>query len=155
MALQYLIIHSTLSPEGVNITTDEIAKKHKERGWGKTGYSDLINIDGTVSSMIKYNNSFKSYDWDLSYKGENINGSARHIAYVGGVNKGNNLIQDTRTDNQKESLKAYVKYMIMRHPDIKVAGHGQFTKKACPSFNVNKWLESIGVKKKNMLIFEQ
>ena len=51
---------------------------------------------------------------------------------------------------QKEALETYVKFMILRHPFIKVVGHNQLSQKSCPSFNVPNWLKQIGVSSYNI-----
>ena len=59
--LTYLIIHCTATPEGREVTSDEIRKWHtspppKGRGWKQVGYSDMIHLDGTLENLVPYNN---------------------------------------------------------------------------------------------------
>jgi len=147
MDLKYLIIHSTMTKEGKNVVLGDIISNHKDKGFSNVGYSDIIDIDGNILSLTKYNPSGRCFDWSLGHEIDDCSG---YIAYIGGINKESTYLKDTRTDSQKETLEIYVKYMIKRHPNIIIAGHNQFNKKPCPSFNVSEWLHEIGVEDKNI-----
>ncbi len=144
--LIYLVIHCTDTPAGREIYKRDIEQWHlKERGWSRVGYSDLIQTNGKLVNLIPFNQNDIVDNWEISNGAKGYNGVARHVVYAGG--KGG----DTRTRQQKNSLELYVKYMILRHPHIKVIGHNQVSTKTCPSFNVAFWLRSIGVSEKNIL----
>ena len=140
--LKYLIIHSTNTREGKDI---------RLIGNIKSLYSDVVDISGNIINFISDNKDNRLINWKLKYNNENIDYTSRHIAYVGGVNKNNTNAKDTRTEKQKETLEIYVKYMIKRHPNIKIAGYNQFKEKSSPGFQVDKWLQEIDVKEKNIL----
>ena len=136
-----------MTKEGKSVVAKDIINNHKDRGFSSVGYSDIIDVNGNILSLTKYNPTGRCVDWLL---GEEIDNYSRHIAYTGGVNKSSTYLKDTRTDSQKETLEIYIKYMIRRHPSIIVAGHNQFNNKSCPSFNVSEWLNEIGVEDKNI-----
>ena len=136
-----------MTKEGRNVVLGDIISNHQDKGFSNVGYSDIIDIDGNILSLTKYNPSGRCKDWML---GKEIDNYSRHIAYMGGINKESTYLKDTRTDSQKETLEIYVKYMIKRHPNILIAGHNQFNNKPCPSFNILEWLYEIGVKDKNI-----
>jgi hypothetical protein len=79
-----------------------------------------------------------------------MNAFSKHIVYVGGMDKAYKNPKDTRTAKQLETMKNYILAFIKKHPDIKVCGHNQYDAKACPSFNVENYLKSIGVAEKNI-----
>ena len=56
------------------------------------------------------------------------------------------VVHDTRTPAQKEAMKRYVLDFHKRFPGVRIVGHNQLAAKACPSFDVPEWLESIGIK---------
>jgi len=144
--LKYLVIHCTDTPEGREVYKKDIEQWHlKERGWSRVGYSDLIQLDGTLINFIEFDQDDTVDSWELSNGARGYNGVSRHVVYSGG--KGG----DTRTNAQKTALAVYVKYMIMRHPSIKVVGHNQLSTKSCPSFSVPKWLQEIGISQTNIL----
>jgi len=155
--LKYLVIHCLATPEGREITKKDIEKWHlKERGWSRVGYSDMVHIDGRLENLIEFDQDDNVDSWEISNGARGYNGIARHIAYVGGASSSKEAWmrfyppKDTRTDEQNYTLEQYVRYMILRHPDIKVIGHNQISNKSCPSFDVSAWLRSICIDEKNI-----
>jgi N-acetylmuramoyl-L-alanine amidase len=156
--LTYLVIHCTATPEGREVSADEIRRWHtspkpKGRGWKQVGYSDIIHLDGTVENLVPYNDDDVVDTWEITNGASGINSISRHVVYAGGVSADDvKKAKDTRTWLQELAMITYVKETIARHPNIKVAGHNQFAQKACPSFNVPIWLMAIGVPDKNIYI---
>lgn len=154
MKLKYLIIHCTATPEGREVTKQDIldwhtARKPRGRGWRKAGYTDLIKLDGTIENITPFNQDDDVDGFEVANGARGLNGMSRHVAYAGGTDRNGNP-EDTRTDEQLDTLEAYVLVMIARYPDIKVLGHNQVSSKACPSFGVPDWLEDIGVSDDNI-----
>ena len=156
--LTYLVIHCTATPEGREVSADEIRRWHtspkpKGRGWKQVGYSDIIHLDGTVENLVPYNDDDVVDSWEITNGASGINSISRHVVYAGGVSADDvKKAKDTRTWLQELAMITYVKETIARHPNIKVAGHNQFAQKACPSFNVPVWLMAIGVSDENIYI---
>ena len=156
--LKYLVAHCLATPEGRVVTKADVLRMHTSpvsqggRGWKKAGYSDLIYLDGSLVNIIPFNQDDKVDPWEVSNGVRGLNGISRHYAYVGGVAMDGKTPKDTRTPDQKVSEETYVKYMVLRHPHIKVLGHYQAkgANKACPSYNVPNWLRSIGIPEKNI-----
>ena len=165
--LDYLVIHCTATRAGVMVDADDIVRWHKSpvkmggRGWSRVGYSDMIYLDGSLINLTPFNQDNKVDNDEMSWGVKGINTRSRHVVYVGGLeydyetpldedDKPGQMPADTRTPNQLHAMEVYVKYMILRHPYIKVAGHNQFAAKACPSFSTPKWLRSIGIPEKNI-----
>jgi len=158
--LKFLVIHCTDTPEGREVTKADIKQWHiVERGWHKMGYSDLIQLDGTLVQLHKFNQDNTVDNWEITNGAKGYNGISRHVVYAGGASnfkpKWAKVYppKDTRTLSQMRTLETYVKYMILRHPNIKVIGHNQISNKACPSFNVGEWLNDIGIQQKNIGLY--
>lgn len=154
MKLQYLVLHCTATPAGMRVTPEDIRFWHtsappKGRGWRQVGYSDMILLDGTLVNLVPYNDDDNVDRWEITNGVAGINSQSRHVVYVGGTDK-QLKAKDTRTPEQLQTLSDYVRRTILKHPDIKVAGHNQFAAKACPSFSVPLWLSSIGVDTRNI-----
>ena len=60
-----------------------------------------------------------------------------HVCYVGGLDKSKKA-KDTRTQAQRETLNTIIGGLLKEYPDASVHGHNEFSKKACPSFDVQK-----------------
>jgi len=156
--LNYLALHCTATPEGFPVTREDIIRMHTYpvhlggRGWKRPGYSDIIYLDGSLVNISSFDQDDNVDNWEITNGIKGLNGQARHIVYVGGLDKQGRKPLDTRTEGQRHTMEIYVKYMVLRHPYIKVMGHNQApnAKKACPSFDVPEWLRSIGIRDKNI-----
>ncbi len=149
--LEYLVIHCTATPPGREVSAEDIRRWHTApvskggRGWKQVGYTDIIHLDGTVERLVKNNEDNQVDPWEITNGAKGYNSKSRHIVYVGGVSKDGKTPEDTRTDQQKKALAAYVLDFHKRHPSVKIVGHGDLAAKACPSFDVPSFLKQIGV----------
>lgn len=148
--LKYLVIHCTATAEGREVTSSEIRHWHTDpvskggRGWRQVGYTDMIHLDGTVERLVKNNEDARVDSWEITNGAKGYNSVSRHVVYVGGCDK-RLKPKDTRTAAQKAALKAYVLDFHRRFPKVKIIGHCELAAKACPSFDVKKWLKEIGI----------
>lgn len=151
-ALKYLVIHCTATPEGRNLTAQDIIRMHTApvsqggRGWSRVGYSDMIDLNGRLINLRPYNENDIVEDNEFTNGALGLNREARHVVYVGGVDKAGNP-KDTRTEAQKATLADYVKKFHKLHPQAVILGHRDIpgVHKACPSFDVRSWLKEIGL----------
>lgn len=150
--LQYLVIHCTATPEGREVTSDEIRHWHTDpvskggRGWKQVGYTDMFHLDGKRERLVQNNEDAYVDGWEITNGAVGYNSVSRHIVYVGGCAANGKTTKDTRTQKQREALKAYVLDFHRRFPNVKIVGHNQLSAKDCPSFDVPKWLKEIGIK---------
>ena len=149
--LEYLVIHCTATPEGREVSAADIRRWHTSpppmgRGWKQVGYTDLFHLDGSIERLVSNNEDANVDPWEITNGAAGYNGISRHIVYAGGVDVNNiDREKDTRTPAQREAMKRYVLDFHRKHPSVKIVGHCQLAKKACPSFDVPKWLQSIGI----------
>ena len=72
--------------------------------------------------------------------------TCRHVVYVGGVAPDGRTAKDTRTAAQKAALERYVRLFHRRFPSVRIVGHNELNSgKACPSFDVQQWLEKLKI----------
>jgi hypothetical protein len=149
--LKYLVIHCTATPEGRAVSAADIRKWHTDpvsrggRGWKQVGYTDLIHPDGKVERLVQNNEDAYVDDWEVTNGASGYNSVSRHIVYAGGVARDGKTSRDTRTPAQAEAMEKYVKDFHRRFPAVRIIGHNELAAKACPSFNVQKWLKQIGI----------
>lgn len=149
--LKNLVIHCTATAEGREVSADDIRRWHTDpvkkggRGWRQVGYTDMIHLDGKVERLVDNNEDGKVDPWEITNGTKGYNSVSRHIVYVGGVAADGKTPKDTRTDSQKRSLEHYVQDFHKRFPHVRIVGHNELAAKACPSFNVQSWLKSIGI----------
>lgn len=151
MKLQYLVLHCTATPEGREVSADEIRRWHTApqseggRGWKQVGYTDMIHLDGTVERLVGNNEDAEVDAWEVTNGVKGYNSVSRHVVYVGGTDSDGNP-KDTRTEAQRRAMADYVKDFHRRHPAVRIVGHNELNSaKACPSFDVQAWLKEIGI----------
>ena len=109
----------------------------------------MIHLDGRVERLVNNNEDAWVDPWEITNGAKGYNAVSRHVVYVGGVDANNRKkAKDTRTAAQKEALKKYVLDFHKKFPRVKIIGHYQVANKACPSFDVPKWLKEIGIDQK-------
>lgn len=149
--LKYLVLHCTATAEGREVSSDEIWAWHTNpvckggRGWKQVGYTDLIHLDGRVERLVSNNEDANVDPWEITNGAAGYNSVSRHVVYAGGVAVDGKTAKDTRTQAQKQAMEAYVKDFHKRFPKVRIIGHGEVAAKACPSFDVQAWLKSIGI----------
>lgn len=121
-----IIVHCTATPEGREVTLQEIEHWHRKAGYNGIGYHYVIHLDGKVE---------RGRD-EASIGAHTIgqNHCSVGVCYVGGCNV-NMKPKDTRTGKQNESLVKLIKELKKRYPNAQVFGHRDFARKACPSFD--------------------
>lgn len=150
--LKYLFIHCTATPQGREVSGDEIRRWHTDpvskggRGWKQVGYTDVIHLDGTVERLVENNDDVWVDGWEITNGAKGYNSCSRHIVYVGGLAPDARTPLDTRTPAQLEAMERYVKEFHNRFPKVEIKGHNEVAAKACPSFDVQMWLKQIGIR---------
>lgn len=149
--LQYLVLHCTATPEGRDVTSADIRRWHCSpasaggRGWKQVGYTDLIHLDGSVERLVDNNEDANVDPWEITNGAKGYNAVSRHVVYAGGCARDGKTPKDTRTQAQLRAMEAYVKDFHKRFPGVRIIGHNEVAAKACPSFDVQRWLKSIGI----------
>lgn len=148
--LRYLVIHCTATKEGREVSSDEIRHWHTDsvskggRGWKQVGYTDMIHLDGKIERLVKNNEDAKVDPWEITNGAKGFNSVSRHIVYVGGLSADGKTPKDTRTSAQLQAMKDYVTNFHKRFSFVKIVGHHDLNpRKACPCFDVEKWLKEI------------
>ena len=148
--LKYLVIHCTATPEGREVSAADIRRWHTSpvsaggRGWKQVGYTDLVHLDGTVERLVDNNEDAWVDNWEITNGAAGYNSVSRHVVYAGRCDRSMKP-KDTRTAAQRTALERYVKDFHRRFPDVRIVGHNELAAKACPSFDVQAWLESTGI----------
>ncbi|MDC2622328.1 N-acetylmuramoyl-L-alanine amidase [Bacteroides ovatus] len=152
--MKQLVLHCTATPEGRKVTSADIRAWHTNpvskggRGWKQVGYTDMIHLDGRVERLVENNEDMNVDPWEVTNGATSHNSVSRHVVYVGGVARDGKTPKDTRTPDQLKAMEAYVKDFHRRFPSVRIIGHNELAAKACPSFDVQKWLQSIGIRQK-------
>jgi hypothetical protein len=113
---------------------DEIRRWHKDRGWRDIGYHYFIDRNGrTVAGR-------PLQEAGAHTKGHNSKSIGICLAGGHGSSE-NDAFLDNYTFEQEQALRVLINELKVRIPGIKkITGHNQYAAKACPGFNVPRWL---------------
>lgn len=138
--ISLLVIHCSATPVTMDIGVKEIREWHtsEPRNWSDIGYHYVIRLDGTLERARPL------YKSGAHARGHNSNSIG--ICVVGGVDKDMNP-KNTMNKEQEEMLIELLDNLDWAYNDLDIKGHNELSNKACPSFDVQDWLVSIGRKK--------
>lgn len=133
-----LVFHCTATrPEA---TVEAILRHWKNNlGWKSPGYHIIVRADGSWTLLQDFNKSSNGV--------AGINATSLHISYIGGIDSRGKAL-DTRTEKQNEVLETAYFLFKDKIPTLTFHGHYEFSNKACPSFKVKNWIDSIEAKLK-------
>ena len=126
--MKYLIIASIQSTKNKLELSDKI--KNLPGDW------DIINPDGTLTSINNRPNN-------EAFCRKNIT----KLAYIKTVKDSE---KDNRTYLQVDSMEVYIKYHILKNPDLYVADANNFSEIEM-GFDMDNIVEELGVSRKNIL----
>ena len=157
--VDYLIVRSTDSGEGIPVTKKDIIELHTSDqriggfGFNRPGIDYLVQPDGGLDTLISEDNPTMVDLWDLSKGKDGIVKIYKIISYVGGRTEKEVKPKNTTTAAQMESLEHIVKFYILKFPTIQVLGYDEIPSKEHeenPAFSISIWLEEIGVNERNI-----
>lgn len=146
--IDHLIIHCAATPPNMDIDAAEIDRWHRAKGWWGNGYHAVIKRDGTLETF-ETGHRCRPFDRAGAHVGdcgEGWNKRSIGVCLIGGVDSKGNP-EDNFTSEQYATLASFVMETVHKYPSIiRVMGHGTLAReqkappKACPSFDVTKWL---------------
>lgn len=131
--IRRVVYHCTATQP--NATVEAILRYWRNNlGWRNPGYHIIVTQDGSWTLLQEFNKVTNGV--------KGMNSDSLHISYIGGIDRSGRAL-DTRTEKQNEILETSYLLLKNKFPSLTFHGHNEFSNKACPSFNVKKWLESI------------
>lgn len=127
----------------MDVGAKEIRQWHKNQGWSDIGYHYVIKRSGEIEPGRP--------EKDVGAHAQGANANSIGICLVGGVNQDDfTKAEDNFTEEQFESLQKLVSDLRQRYkmPVQNIIGHRDVpgTKKACPSFDVKRWVKDNGIR---------
>lgn len=129
-----IIVHCSATPPGMNIGRREINEWHLNKGWSGIGYHYVIRRDGSAELGRDIE--------EIGAHAEGYNSVSVGVCLVGGVND-KKIPEANYTEAQWKTLVTLLKKLKKKYPSARIIGHNEVAKKACPSFNVQKWLSTV------------
>jgi N-acetylmuramoyl-L-alanine amidase len=127
-----LVFHCTATSQ--TATVGAILRYWKNKGWKNPGYHIIVKPDGSWTQLQDFNR--------VSNGVAGINSTSIHVSYIGGIDK-NGKAFDNRTNEQKEIFEVVYNTFKNKMSNLTFHGHYEFSNKACPSFKVDKWINSL------------
>lgn len=128
--IKYFIIHCAFTTKDMDIGAADIDRWHRAKGWAGIGYNYFIKFDGTIESGRDLG---RTGAHTLGYNHNSIG-----ICLEGGKGP-DGKAQDTLTVKQWEAVIRLYHEVVKVYPNIILAGHNQYNKKPCPSFDVREY----------------
>ena len=112
--INLIVIHCSATREDRTFTEQDLEVCHRRRGFNGTGYHFYIRKNGDVKATRPIEKI------GAHVRGFNLNSLG--ICYEGGLDC-QGKAKDTRTEAQKQSLKALVGKLLKDYPGSRVCGH--------------------------------
>ena len=135
------IVHATATranwmdgyPTGAKVA--EVKRWHvQDNGWSDIGYHFLIDRDGTVATGRPIERT------GAHVKGHNT-GTVGVSLFGGHGSAETDAFSEHFTEAQDAALRELLADLDATYgPGLKISGHNEYAAKACPGFNVAKWL---------------
>lgn len=128
-----IFVHCSATQPSQDIGVDTIRMWHKQQGWLDVGYHFVIKRDGTVESgrPVDVVGSHVK-DWNSRSVG---------VCLVGGIDaKGK--FEANFTPAQMNALRNKLAELKVMYPQADIKGHHDVAPKACPSFDLQRWLNT-------------
>ncbi len=123
--IDMIVLHCSATPQGRDVTVDDVRRWHLQRGFADVGYHFVIRLDGTVETG-------RAIDKVGAHcKGHNRNSIG--ICYVGGADD-KLRSKDTRTLEQMHTLDLLLRRLREVYPKAVVRKHRELAATDCPGF---------------------
>jgi N-acetylmuramoyl-L-alanine amidase len=127
--LEKVILHCSATPEGRDVSTEDIRKWHVEgNGWSDIGYHFVIELSGDLK-----------IGRPLERIGAHVKGQNRGsigVCYIGGMERSMSKAKDTMNRGQEATFRNLMVALRASWGELSLHGHNEFSSKECPSFNV-------------------
>lgn len=127
----HVIVHCAATKPSMDVGVREIRQWHKERGFLDIGYHFVIRRNGTIEDGRDVN--------QVGAHTVGQNETSVGVCLVGGVDD-KLQPQANFTPQQMDTLRKLLGDLKVLFPQAVVKGHRDFAAKACPSFDVKRWL---------------
>lgn len=134
----HIVVHCSATRCSDKYDWKTIDQMHRQKGWLMIGYHYVIKKDGTIQQGRD--------EESIGAHVEGHNEDTIGICLIGGVDiKGKST--NNFTQEQFDSLRLLVDYLLVKYKGADVLGHRDFpnVNKDCPCFDVKKWYTN-GVK---------
>lgn len=128
--IHLIVLHCSATPENQAYTPEQLERDHKARGFTSAGYNYYVRQSGDVVAMRPLA--------QIPAHAKGFNRNSIGICYEGGLGNDREP-KDTRTPEQKRSIRLLLMLLRARYPHSRICGHRDLgAPKACPCFNAEE-----------------
>lgn len=145
-----IVVHCTATRAGDQVTRESLYRLFfVTNGWRHWGYHIIVYPNGQWEILqpnpMLYGDGGRITDATKANGAKGYNYDSFHIAYVGGLDAKTGKPADTRTPEQKQTLRVLVTRLKHQYKVSEVVGHRDLpgVKKACPCFDARKEYENV------------
>ena len=145
-----IVIHCTSEPADAKRNREYFRKLFFEMyGWRHWGYHVIVYQNGEweVLQPLPKQTAYGGFidAASMANGAQGYNQDSLHIAYVGGLSTTTFRYADTRTPQQKETLRVLVSKFKVQYHINEVVGHRDLpgVRKQCPCFDARKEYENV------------
>jgi N-acetylmuramoyl-L-alanine amidase len=129
--------HCSATPEGRYHTGAEVDRWHRELGKNGNGYHFVLGLTGKLYLGRPLNT--------VGAHAQGHNTGSIGWCYIGGMTRDMRSPKNTMTPEQILLAERLIRTLNKYIPSIKHIGHNEVSSKACPSFNMQTWLNERGL----------
>ena len=129
-SIDQIIVHCSATREGQHVTVQQIRQWHLQRKFADIGYHYVVRRNGEIEPGRP--------EWLIGAHCVNHNAHSIGICYEGGLDiRGQPA--DTRTAEQKQTMRRLLEQLHERYPRAMIVGHHDlYPPKDCPCFDAAK-----------------
>lgn len=157
----HLVVHCTATPPSVKVDAAWVDRVHRKRGFRMCGYNAVVAGDGgwQDSDDGYFTRPIGQQGAHVGDCGPGWNGRSFGVSLAGGVDE-DNRPDCNFTPVQMSTLQAGIETFLALHPNpssVVVLGHRDLiaqthaSPKACPCFDVQKWMHDRSIDPDNLL----
>tara|TARA_R100000501_G_C2583427_1_gene85861 strand:- start:289 stop:744 length:456 start_codon:yes stop_codon:yes gene_type:complete len=128
--IKQIVVHCSATREGNDHDAEYIDKMHRARGWKGIGYNYVIKLNGDIEngrSIEKIPAGVFGHNRD-----------SVHVVYIGGLDE-DGKPTDTRTNEQKHSLRVLLESLKLVFNKAVIKGHRDFSPDKNGNGIIDKW----------------
>lgn len=112
--INLIVLHCSATRENAEYTPERLECDHKARGFLRAGYHYYVRRNGEIANLRPPEM--------IPAHAKGYNRKSLAICYEGGLDDAGKP-KDTRTEQQKESIRVLLLLLLVRHPGCRICGH--------------------------------
>ncbi len=128
--IDLIVIHCSATRETFDYAPEQLERDHRARGFLSAGYNYYVRRSGELVPMRPLE--------QIPAHAKGFNTRSVGVCYEGGLDA-LGMPKDTRTEEQKSTIRTLLLMLLVRYPHCRICGHRDLSPdRACPCFNAEE-----------------